>query len=81
MHVLRLFKETYAFGTLCNLVNISFEAGMTPLSTESIYSAPKAAINAFAAALSKKFSDRNICANSILIGIVNPEGHTVRRYQ
>ena len=60
-----------------NIINISSEAGKTPLATGSVYSATKAALDAITIALSKEFSGRNIRINSILPGIVETEGsHT-----
>lgn len=57
-----------------NIINISSEAGRTPLPTGSIYSATKAALDAITTALSKEFSGRNIRINSILPGVVETEG-------
>jgi 3-oxoacyl-[acyl-carrier protein] reductase len=57
-----------------NIINISSEAGRTPLPTGSVYSASKAALDAMTVALSKEFSGRNIRINSILPGIVETEG-------
>ena len=57
-----------------NIINISSEAGRTPLPTGSIYSASKAALDAITTALSKEFSGRNIRINSILPGVVETEG-------
>ncbi|OUJ71126.1 SDR family NAD(P)-dependent oxidoreductase [Hymenobacter crusticola] len=57
-----------------NIINISSEAGRTPLPTGSVYSASKAALDAMTTALSKEFSGRNIRINSILPGIVETEG-------
>lgn len=57
-----------------NIINISSEAGKTPLPTGSVYSATKAAMDAITVALSKEFSGRNIRINSILPGIVDTEG-------
>lgn len=59
-----------------NIINISSEAGKTPLPTGSVYSATKAALDAITIALSKEFSGRNIRINSILPGIVETEGST-----
>lgn len=56
------------------IINISSEAGRTPLPTGSVYSASKAALDAVTTALSKEFSGRNIRINSILPGIVETEG-------
>jgi 3-oxoacyl-[acyl-carrier protein] reductase len=57
-----------------NIINISSEAGKTPLPTGSVYSATKAALDAITVSLSKEFSGRNIRINSILPGIVETEG-------
>jgi 3-oxoacyl-[acyl-carrier protein] reductase len=57
-----------------NIINISSEAGRTPLPTGAVYSATKAALDAITVALSKEFSGRNIRINSILPGVVETEG-------
>jgi 3-oxoacyl-[acyl-carrier protein] reductase len=57
-----------------NIINISSEAGKTPLPTGSVYSATKAALDAITISLSKEFSGKNIRINSILPGIVDTEG-------
>ena len=57
-----------------NIINISSEAGKTPLPTGSVYSATKAALDAITTSLSKEFSGKNIRINSILPGVVNTEG-------
>jgi 3-oxoacyl-[acyl-carrier protein] reductase len=57
-----------------NIINISSEAGRTPLPTGSVYSATKAALDAITVSLSKEFSGRNIRINSILPGVVETEG-------
>jgi 3-oxoacyl-[acyl-carrier protein] reductase len=57
-----------------NIINISSEAGRTPLPTGAVYSASKAALDALTSALSKEFSGRNIRINSILPGGVETEG-------
>lgn len=57
-----------------NIINISSEAGKTPLPTGSVYSATKAALDAITISLSKEFSGKNIRINSILPGIVETEG-------
>lgn len=57
-----------------NIINISSGVSRTPLPTGSIYSATKAALDAFTVALSKEFSGRNIRINSILPGVVETEG-------
>jgi 3-oxoacyl-[acyl-carrier protein] reductase len=57
-----------------NIINISSEAGRTPLPTGSVYSSTKAALDAITVSLSKEFSGRNIRINSILPGVVETEG-------
>jgi 3-oxoacyl-[acyl-carrier protein] reductase len=57
-----------------NIINISSEAGKTPLPTGSVYSATKAALDAITISLSKEFAGRNIRVNSILPGVVETEG-------
>ena len=57
-----------------NIINISSGVGRSPLATGSVYSATKAALDAFTVALSKEFSGRNIRINSILPGVVETEG-------
>jgi 3-oxoacyl-[acyl-carrier protein] reductase len=57
-----------------NIINISSEAGKTPLPTGSVYSATKAALDAVTISLSKEFSGKNIRINSILPGLVETEG-------
>jgi 3-oxoacyl-[acyl-carrier protein] reductase len=57
-----------------NIINISSEAGRTPLPTGSVYSATKAALDAITVSLSKEFSGKNIRINSILPGVVETEG-------
>ena len=57
-----------------NIINISSEAGRTPLPTGSVYSATKAALDAVTTSLSKEFSGKNIRINSILPGVVETEG-------
>ncbi|MCF0074253.1 glucose 1-dehydrogenase [Dyadobacter sp. CY261] len=66
---LKLFGETGG-----NIINISSEAGKTPLPTGSVYSATKAALDAITISLSKEFSGKNIRINSILPGVVETEG-------
>ncbi|MXV16983.1 SDR family NAD(P)-dependent oxidoreductase [Hufsiella ginkgonis] len=56
------------------IINISSEAGKTPLPTGSVYSATKAALDAITISLSKEFSGKNIRINSILPGVVETEG-------
>ncbi|QRR01361.1 SDR family NAD(P)-dependent oxidoreductase [Dyadobacter sandarakinus] len=65
----KLFGETGG-----NIINISSEAGRTPLPTGSVYSATKAALDAITVSLSKEFSGKNIRINSILPGVVETEG-------
>jgi 3-oxoacyl-[acyl-carrier protein] reductase len=57
-----------------NIINISSEAGRTPLPTGAVYSATKAALDAITTSLSKEFSGKNIRINSILPGVVETEG-------
>jgi 3-oxoacyl-[acyl-carrier protein] reductase len=57
-----------------NIINISSEAGKTPLPTGSVYSSSKAALDAITISLSKEFAGRNIRINSILPGVVETEG-------
>lgn len=57
-----------------NIINISSEAGKTPLPTGSVYSSTKAALDAITVSLSKEFAGRNIRINSILPGVVETEG-------
>ncbi len=66
---LKLFGDTGG-----NIINISSEAGRTPLPTGSVYSATKAALDAITISLSKEFSGKNIRINSILPGVVETEG-------
>ena len=66
---LKLFGDTGG-----NIINISSEAGKTPLPTGSVYSATKAALDAITTSLSKEFSGKNIRINSILPGVVETEG-------
>ncbi len=61
-----------------NIINISSEAGKTPLPTGSVYSATKAALDAITIALSKEFSGRNIRINSILPGLWKRKAHIVQ---
>ncbi len=66
---LKLFGDTGG-----NIINISSEAGKSPLPTGSVYSATKAALDAITISLSKEFSGKNIRINSILPGVVETEG-------
>jgi 3-oxoacyl-[acyl-carrier protein] reductase len=56
------------------IINISSEAGRSPLPTGSVYSATKAAMDAITVSLSKEFSGKKIRINSILPGVVETEG-------
>ncbi|MVT12057.1 SDR family NAD(P)-dependent oxidoreductase [Chitinophaga tropicalis] len=57
-----------------NIINISSEAGKTPLPEGSVYSATKAALDAITIALSKELGAKNVRINSILPGMVETEG-------
>ena len=57
-----------------NIINISSGTSKTPVSTGSLYSASKAALDALTIALSKEFSGRNIRINSLLPGAIETEG-------
>lgn len=57
-----------------NIINISSGVSRTPLPSGSVYSATKAALDAFTVALSKEFAGRRIRINSILPGVVETEG-------
>jgi len=57
-----------------NIINISSGASNTPLSTGSVYSATKTALDAITISLSKELAGRNIRINSILPGVVETEG-------
>ncbi len=60
-----------------NIINISSCASKTPMSTASVYSATKAALDAITVALSKELGAKKIRINSILPGPVETEGtHT-----
>lgn len=60
-----------------NIINISSGASKTPMSTASVYSATKAALDAITVALSKELGAKKIRINSILPGPVETEGtHT-----
>lgn len=66
---LKLFGDTGG-----NIINISSEAGKSPLPTGSVYSATKTALDAITVSLSKEFAGRNIRINSLLPGVVETEG-------
>lgn len=60
-----------------NIINVSSVAGRIPMTTGSVYSASKAALDAITVALSKELGARNIRINSLLPGSVETEGtHT-----
>jgi len=59
-----------------NIINISSGASKSPLPNASVYSATKAAIDAFTIALSKELGAKNIRINSILPGATDTEGAT-----
>lgn len=60
-----------------NIINISSGASRMPMSTGSVYSATKAALDALTISLSKELGARNIRINSILPGATETEGtHT-----
>ena len=57
-----------------NIINISSGASKYPLPNASVYSATKAALDAFTIALSKELGVKNIRINSILPGATETEG-------
>jgi len=57
-----------------NIINISSGASKYPLPGASLYSATKAALDAFTIALSKELGAKNIRINSILPGATDTEG-------
>src|SRR5882672_8244614 len=57
-----------------NIVNISSGASKYPLPNASLYSATKAALDAFTIALSKELGAKNVRINSILPGATETEG-------
>jgi len=57
-----------------NIINISSGASKYPLPGASLYSATKAALDAFTIALSKELGSKNIRINSILPGATETEG-------
>ncbi|RYY54815.1 MAG: glucose 1-dehydrogenase [Chitinophagaceae bacterium] len=59
-----------------NIINISSGASKFPLPNASLYSATKAALDAFTVALSKELGVKNVRINSILPGATDTEGAT-----
>jgi len=59
-----------------NIINISSGASKYPLPNASLYSATKAALDAFTIALSKELGTKNVRINSILPGATETEGAT-----
>jgi len=59
-----------------NIINISSGASKYPLPSASLYSATKAALDAFTIALSKELGVKNVRINSILPGATETEGAT-----
>ena len=57
-----------------NIINISSGASKYPLQNASLYSASKAALDAFTIALSKELGVKNVRINSILPGATATEG-------
>jgi 3-oxoacyl-[acyl-carrier protein] reductase len=57
-----------------NIINISSGASKYPLPNASLYSATKAALDAFTVALSKELGAKNVRINSILPGATETEG-------
>lgn len=57
-----------------NIINISSGASKYPLPGASLYSATKAALDAFTVALSKELGAKNVRINSILPGATETEG-------
>jgi 3-oxoacyl-[acyl-carrier protein] reductase len=57
-----------------NIINISSGASKYPLQNASLYSATKAALDAFTIALSKELGVKNVRINSILPGATETEG-------
>ena len=57
-----------------NIINISSGASKYPLPNASLYSATKAALDAFTIALSKELGAKNVRINSILPGATETEG-------
>src|ERR1700748_1251852 len=59
-----------------NIINITSGASKYPLPSASLYSATKAALDAFTIALSKELGVKNVRINSILPGATETEGAT-----
>ena len=59
-----------------NIINISSGASNMPLSSASLYSATKAALDAITISLSKELGAKKVCINSILPGATETEGAT-----
>ena len=59
-----------------NIINISSGASKYPLPNASLYSATKAALDAFTIALSKELGAKNVRINSVLPGATETEGAT-----
>lgn len=59
-----------------NIINISSGASKYPLPNASLYSATKAALDAFTVALSKELGAKKVRINSILPGATETEGAT-----
>ncbi|WP_214073467.1 glucose 1-dehydrogenase [Mucilaginibacter sp. dw_454] len=59
-----------------NIINISSGASKYPLPGASLYSATKAALDAFTVALSKELGAKNVRINSVLPGATETEGAT-----
>jgi 3-oxoacyl-[acyl-carrier protein] reductase len=57
-----------------NIINISSGASKMPLPGASLYSATKAALDAFTIALSKELGAKNVRINSVLPGATETEG-------
>ncbi len=59
-----------------NIINISSGASKYPLPNASLYSATKAALDAFTIALSKELGSKKVRINSVLPGATETEGAT-----
>ncbi|QES90688.1 SDR family NAD(P)-dependent oxidoreductase [Rhizosphaericola mali] len=57
-----------------NIINISSVVSKTPFPGASVYSATKAAVDAFTIALSKELGNKKIRVNSVLPGMIETEG-------